>query len=97
MYHMQLRDPQLKTFLYGGPYPSDYPTGIEKTVMRKLQMLKSAKRLNDLKTPPSNHLEPLKGKLKGRWSIRINKQYRFVFKWDKNNQEATDVYFDDYH
>ncbi|MBT1163583.1 type II toxin-antitoxin system RelE/ParE family toxin [Bifidobacterium felsineum] len=64
--------------------------------MRKLQMLKAARELHDLKIPPGNRLEPLKGDLKGHWSIRVNQQWRLVFEWD-DDKEATDVYFDDYH
>lgn len=45
-------------------------------------MLKAAHELHDLKVPPGNRLEPLKGDLKGHWSIRVNQQWRIVFKWD---------------
>lgn len=65
--------------------------------MRKLQMLKAAHDLKDLKIPPGNRLEPLKEGLAGHWSIRVNKQWRLVFQWDVTEREATDVYFDDYH
>jgi proteic killer suppression protein len=50
---------------------------------RKLDMLNSAYDLIDLKVPPANRLEALKGDLKGRHSIRINDQYRIVFSWGK--------------
>ncbi|WP_337647457.1 type II toxin-antitoxin system RelE/ParE family toxin [Bifidobacterium pullorum] len=64
---------------------------------RKLQMLKAAHALHDLKVPPGNRLEPLQGNLLGHWSIRINQQYRLIFQWDDDAKEAYDVYFDDYH
>ncbi len=51
----------------------------------------------DLSEYPGNRLEPLVGNLKGYWSIRVNRQYRLVFKWDDEEKEAYDVYFDDYH
>ena len=50
------------------------PTNIQKIALRKLIMLNSAEKLSDLRIPPSNHLEPLSGKRKGQWSIRINDQ-----------------------
>lgn len=64
---------------------------------RKLQMLKAAATINDLRIPPSNHLELLKGKLAGYYSIRVNAQYRLIFHWSQQQQEAYDVHFDDYH
>ncbi|RYQ43168.1 type II toxin-antitoxin system RelE/ParE family toxin [Bifidobacterium pseudolongum] len=57
----------------------------------------TAAAINDLRIPPSNHLELLKGKLAGYYSIRVNAQYRLIFHWSQQQQEAYDVYFDDYH
>lgn len=62
---------------------------------RKLDMLNAAHALDDLKIPPSNKLEALKGNLKGFYSIRINDQFRVVFKWHENG--ASDVRIVDYH
>ena len=59
---------------------------------RKLQMLKAAVTINDLRIPPSNHLELLKGKLAGYYSIRVNAQYRLIFHWSQQQQEAYDVH-----
>lgn len=94
---MQIRDDKLKDFLYGGHYPRGYPANLNKQLTRKLQILKAARSLEELRTPPSNRLERLQGNLDGYWSIRVNIQYRLIFKWDKETKEATDVYFDDYH
>ncbi|OZG64186.1 toxin [Bifidobacterium hapali] len=94
---METRTKELTDFLYGGRYPKGYPAGLERILMRKLQMLKAARELRDLRIPPGNRLEPLKGDLQGYWSIRVNQQWRLVFRWDEINREATDVYFDDYH
>jgi len=58
-------------------------------------MLNNAYDLNDLKIPPANRLEPLKGNLKGYFSIRINKQWRIIFKWNSGN--CTDIKIIDYH
>ncbi len=63
-------------------------------VRRKLDMMQYAKELRDLRSPPGNHLESLKGDLLGFYSIRINEQWRIVFKWD---QEPYDVCIIDYH
>lgn len=82
---------------YTATYPTGYPAGLEKALKRKLQMLKAAVTINDLRIPPSNHLELLKGKLAGYYSIRVNAQYRLIFHWSQQQQEAYDVYFDDYH
>lgn len=60
-------------------------------------MLKAATCLNDLRIPPANRLEALKGNLAGWYSIRVNSQYRLIFRWDNKQKEAYDVYFDDYH
>jgi len=61
---------------------------------RKLDMLHYAKSMQDLKSPPSNCLESLKGKYKGYYSIRINSQWRIIFKWD---MQPYNVKILDYH
>lgn len=71
------------------------PRDIQQTARRKLRMLNSAKHLGDLKIPPNNHFEPLKGKRKNQFSIRINKQWRICFKW--SNGIVLDVEVLDYH
>ena len=58
-------------------------------------MLDAACTLNDLRVPPSNHLEKLKGDLRSRYSIRVNRQWRLCFQW--NGEEAVEVEFVDYH
>ena len=62
---------------------------------RKLQMLHRAVRLDDLRVPPQNRLEKLKGDRKGQWSIRINDQWRICFRFDGG--EAANVEIVDYH
>ncbi|MGO1261372.1 MAG: type II toxin-antitoxin system RelE/ParE family toxin [Bifidobacterium mongoliense] len=94
---MRTRSDELWAFWMGGPYPRGYPSGFERRLMRRLQMLNAAHELGDLKIPPGNRLEALQGNLLGHWSIRVNQQYRLVFQWDDTNKEAYDVYFDDYH
>jgi len=71
------------------------PSTIHKVALRKLDYLNSAFELNDLKVPPANRLEKLLGDLKEFYSIRINKQYRIIFKFENNN--AYEVKITDYH
>ncbi|MBC7424897.1 MAG: type II toxin-antitoxin system RelE/ParE family toxin [Bacteroidia bacterium] len=68
---------------------------IQEIGRRKLRMLNSSQNLTDLKIPPSNRLEKLKGDLKEFYSIRINNQYRIIFKWIKGNAEYVTII--DYH
>ena len=68
---------------------------IQEIGRRKLRMLHNSIDINDLKIPPSNRLEKLKGNLKDFYSIRINNQWRIVFKWENNN--AFEVEILDYH
>jgi proteic killer suppression protein len=69
---------------------------IEKKIAhRKLDMMNAAAKLDDLKVPPGNRLEALKGNLAGYHSIRINDQWRIVFKW--RDGAAHEVRIDDYH
>lgn len=58
-------------------------------------MINQAGNLQDLRIPPANRLEPLKGDWKGFWSIRVNQQWRIVFKW--NDGHADEVSIIDYH
>ena len=71
------------------------PQSIWVATQRKLDMLNAAHDLKDLLAPPSNRLEVLKGDLRGFHSIRVNDQYRILFKWSDGN--ATDVQINDYH
>ena len=66
-----------------------------KTGIRKLDYLNAAKNLQDLKIPPGNRLEALKGKYEGKYSIRINDQYRIVFRFI--DSDAYEVEITDYH
>ena len=68
---------------------------LQEIARRKLRMLNNSVNLSDLRIPPSNRLERLSGKLKEFYSIRINDQWRIIFKWNKNI--ATEVEIIDYH
>jgi proteic killer suppression protein len=68
---------------------------IEAVAQRKLQMLDDAVELKDLRSPPGNHLEELKGGRKGQHSIRINKQWRVCFVWTATGPKNVEIV--DYH
>ena len=68
---------------------------IERVALRKLEMIKAAKVLDDLRVPPGNRLEALKGDRAGQHSIRINDQFRICFRWQDG--DAHDVEICDYH
>jgi toxin HigB-1 len=71
------------------------PTDILKVATRKLDQINQAVQLNDLRAPPANRLERLRGDRQGQYSIRINDQYRVCFAW--TDAGATDVEITDYH
>lgn len=86
----------LKEFFESGKVPKKAGwQGIKKIVARKLDMLDYAHILDDLKSPPGNHLEALGKDLKGLHSIRVNSQWRIVFAWTDNG--PTQVQVMDYH
>ncbi|MFY9310840.1 MAG: type II toxin-antitoxin system RelE/ParE family toxin [Bacteroidia bacterium] len=70
-------------------------SGIQEVARRKLRMLNNSQHLTDLQIPPSNRLEKLKGNLKEFYSIRINDQWRIIFRWENGN--ASEVEIIDYH
>ena len=71
------------------------PQSIQKVALRKLIMIDNAERLEDLKVPPANRLEALKGSRAGQYSIRINDQYRICFHCE--GADFYDVEIVDYH
>ena len=71
------------------------PLEIQKIGRRKLRMINNSQDITDLRTPPSNRLEKLTGDFKGFYSIRINAQWRIIFKWQKGN--ASEIKIIDYH
>ncbi len=71
------------------------PRQIQERALRKLRQLDAARVLDDLRNPPSNHLEFLKADRKGQLSIRINDQWRICFGWE--NGDVVDVEIVDYH
>ena len=71
------------------------PPQIQRLVVQKLDIVNAAQEIDDLRSPPGNRLELLKGKLSGFYSIRINAQWRIIFQWQASN--ANNVKLIDYH
>ncbi len=69
--------------------------GIENAARRKLEILNAAMSLNDLRSPPGNRLEALKGERQGQYSIRINQQWRICFTWSDGDAYSVEIV--DYH
>jgi len=81
--------------IYRGLRVRGLPRDIQERARRKLRMINQARIVEDLQIPPGNRLEQLKGNLNGFWSIRINQQWRIIFRWqDGTKQEVTIL---DYH
>jgi proteic killer suppression protein len=81
--------------LAAGKRPKGFPPDLVGRAQNKLAMIDAAERIDDLRAPPGNRLEALKGDRKGQWSIRINDQWRICFTWTPDG--AGDVEIVDYH
>ncbi|MGE3646382.1 MAG: type II toxin-antitoxin system RelE/ParE family toxin [Beijerinckiaceae bacterium] len=81
--------------VYLGERPKGLPPDILKSAFRKLVQLDAATQIDDLRAPPGNRLEQLKGDRAGQWSIRINGQWRICFNWIDSNAENVEIV--DYH
>lgn len=87
------RDPRIEALFNDQDVPR--LRAIERVARRKLLYLHQARRIEDLRVPPGNRVESLKGNRKGQYSIRINDQWRICFRW--KNGDAFDVEIVDYH
>ncbi|RWB52313.1 type II toxin-antitoxin system RelE/ParE family toxin [Mesorhizobium sp.] len=90
------RDEWLRAFFVDDVRSRNIPPDLELRLFRKLQMIDDATTDLDLRVPPSNHFDKLRGNLEGFHSIRVNKQWRLVFRWDGRRGEASGVYLDDH-
>jgi len=81
--------------VWNGERSGKLPLEVQKIDRRKLRMINNSFDINDLRVPPANHLEKLSGDLKDHYSIRINDQWRIVFKWSEGH--AFQVQIVDYH
>jgi toxin HigB-1 len=90
------RDDWLGQFFLNDVRAKQLPTDLEKVLFRKLQLIDDASVDKDLRIPPGNHFEKLRGKLEGFCSIRVNKRWRLVFMWNADRGEASGLYLDDH-
>ena len=90
------RDEWLRAFFVADVQSRNIPSDLESRLFRKLQMIDDATTDQDLRVPPSNHFEKLRGNLAGFHSIRVNAQWRLIFRWDAGKGEAFDLYLDDH-
>ena len=81
--------------IWAGERSRRLPPDIQSASLRKLRLLNNARRLDDLRVPPANRLEALKGERRGQHSIRINDQWRICFVWSDNNAHQVEIV--DYH
>ncbi|ENN90253.1 type II toxin-antitoxin system RelE/ParE family toxin [Bartonella bovis] len=81
--------------LLEGKLPKGFPEALMRMAQRKLFMLDKAVNLKDLRSPPGNRLETLKGNHHGQYSIRINNQFRICFEWRSNGSYKVEIV--DYH
>ena len=84
-------DEATETVLRQGRHSRRLPPDIQAVALRKLRLLNNARRLDDLRVPPANRLEALKGDRRGKYSIRINDQWRICFVWSDNNAHQVEI------
>jgi proteic killer suppression protein len=81
--------------IYRGQISRRLPANLQSVMHRKLVMLDAAARLDDLRVPPGNRLESLKGNRSGQHSIRVNQQWRVCFRWTETGPDCVEIV--DYH
>ncbi|MCE7029270.1 type II toxin-antitoxin system RelE/ParE family toxin [Jiella avicenniae] len=81
--------------VWAGRRSRKLPPDIQSVALRKLRMINQAQSLHDLRVPPGNHLEALKGRRKGQHSIRVNQQWRICFNWEDGGPSNVGIV--DYH
>jgi proteic killer suppression protein len=93
---VSFRDEWLRAFFVDDVRSRSIPADLEGRLFRKLQMIDDAMTDQDLRVPPSNHFEKLRGNLAGLHSIRVNRQWRLIFAWDGSKGEASGIYLDNH-
>jgi len=91
---VSFRDEWLRVFFVDDVRSQRIPSDLESRLFRKLQMIDDANADQDLRVPPRNHFEKLRGNLAGFHSIRVNSQWRLIFRWNGVRGEAEGVYLD---
>lgn len=92
---MRFAQQDLENYWLGSRLPRRVPPELRKRLSMKLATLAAVTSLDQLRIPPSNNLEKLRGDLDGYFSIRVNRQYRIVFRWTEEGPEDVDII--DYH
>ena len=90
------RDEWLRAFFVNDVRSRNIPPDLENRLFRKLQMIDDATTDQDLRVPLSNHSEKLRGRLEGFHSIRVNQQWRLIFRWDGRRGAASELHLDDH-
>jgi len=90
------RDAWLRAFVVDDVRSRNIPSDLEARLFRKLQMIDDAVTDQDMRAPPSNHFENLRGNLAGLHWIRVNQQWRLIFRWDGARDEADGICSDDH-
>jgi proteic killer suppression protein len=90
------RERWLRAFFVEDTRSRNIPPDLQNRLFRKLQMIDDATTDQDLRVPPSNHFEKLRGNLADFHSIRVNNPWQLVFRWDGSRGEAEGVYLDDH-
>ena len=90
------RDKWLRDFFVDDKFSKKIPVDIEQRLFRKLQIIDDAICELDLRSPPGNHFENLKGQLSGYCSVRINEQWRLIFQWSDETGNAHHIYLDNH-
>ena len=93
---VRFRDSWLEAFFVDDVHSRRIPADIEDRLFRKLQLIDDATCDADLRAPPANHFEKLRGHLSGWHSIRVSGRWRLVFEWDSAAGEADNAYLDDH-
>ena len=81
--------------IWSGRRSRKLPSDIQETALRKLRLLNQARRIEDLRAPPGNRLEALKGARAGQYSLRVNDQWRICFTWGDGGPDHVEII--DYH
>ena len=93
---VSFREEWLRAFFVEDVRSRNIPSDLADRLFRKLQMIDDAMTDQDLRVPPSNHFEKLRGELAEYHSIRINQKWRLIFRWNGKRGEAADIYLDDH-
>ena len=93
---VSFRDDWLRDFFVEDIRSKKIPADLVSRLFRKIQMIDDATTDQDLRVPPSNHFEKLRGNLEGLHSIRVNQRWRLVFRWDGGRGEADGIYLDNH-